>query len=128
MQTKPLILLIEDNDLDADMLSRRLSRRGYEVIAAPDGETGVAMAEVRRPALVIMDMGLPGIDGWEATRRLKSSPATAAIPVVALTAHAMAEDKSRGLAAGCDRYETKPLEFDRLIAEMDTLIRKGGSS
>jgi CheY-like chemotaxis protein len=123
-----LILIIEDNPLDADMLSRRLMRRGYEVIAAPDGETGVALAEARRPDLVIMDMGLPGIDGWEATRRLKASGATAAIPVVALSAHAMAEDRSRGLAAGCDRYETKPLEFDRLLDALETLIRKGGPS
>ena len=123
-----LVLIIEDNPLDADMLSRRLARKGYEVITAADGATGVDLAKKRQPDLVIMDMGLPVLDGWEATRRLKGSPATAAIPVVALTAHAMAEDKSRGLAAGCDRYETKPLEFDRLIAAMETLIRKGGPS
>jgi|WetSurMetagenome_2_1015567.scaffolds.fasta_scaffold05308_5 two-component system, cell cycle response regulator DivK len=122
-----LILLIEDNPLDADMLSRRLSRKGYEVVAAPDGETGIAVANQRSPALIIMDMGLPGIDGWEATRRLKASPATAGIPVVALTAHAMAEDKNRGLAAGCDWYETKPLEFEKLVFAIQTLIRNGGT-
>jgi two-component system cell cycle response regulator DivK len=120
-----LILIVEDNPLDADMLSRRLSRKGYEVIVAADGEAGIAMAHERKPDLVIMDMGLPVIDGWEATRRLKSSPITAAIPVVALTAHAMTEDRSRGLAAGCDGYETKPLEFDRLVSIIERLISKG---
>ncbi len=123
-----LILIIEDNELDADMLSRRLVRKGYEVITAVDGESGVAAASERRPDLVIMDMGLPVLDGWEATRRLKESPVTASIPVVALTAHAMAEDRARGLAAGCDCYETKPLEFDRLVSAMELLLQKGRSS
>jgi CheY-like chemotaxis protein len=121
----PLILIIEDNELDADMLSRRLLRKGYEVIVAPDGAAGISMANEQKPDLVIMDMGLPVLDGWEATRRLKGSPSTADIPVVALTAHAMAEDRARGLEAGCDSYETKPLEFDRLLSAMERLIKKG---
>jgi CheY-like chemotaxis protein len=120
-----LILIIEDNELDADMLSRRLARKGYEVITAADGKSGLAAARDRRPDLVIMDMGLPVIDGWEVTRLLRESPATASIPVVALTAHAMAEDRARGLAAGCDRYETKPLEFDRLLSSVELLLHKG---
>lgn len=121
----PLILIIEDNELDADMLSRRLSRKGYEVIIAADGESGITLARERLPHCIIMDMGLPVLDGWEATRRLKASPLTAAIPVVALTAHAMAEDRARGLEAGCDSYETKPLEFDRLVSAVERLIKKG---
>ncbi len=120
-----LILIIEDNELDADMLSRRLARKGYEVITAADGQSGLAAARERRPDLVIMDMGLPVIDGWEATRLLRESPDTASIPVVALTAHAMAEDRARGLAAGCDCYETKPLEFDRLLSSIELLLHKG---
>jgi CheY-like chemotaxis protein len=123
-----LILIIEDNELDADMLSRRLLRKGYEVIIATDGAAGIAMANERKPNLVIMDMGLPVLDGWEATRRLKASPLTAAVPVVALSAHAMAEDRARGLAAGCDSYETKPLEFDRLVSAIERLIKKGANS
>lgn len=119
------ILIVEDNVLDADMLSRRLERRGYTVIVASDGESGVALAAERMPDLVIMDMGLPVLDGWEATRRIKSSALTALIPVVALSAHAMSEDKQRGLDAGCDCYETKPLEFDRLIASVEALLKKG---
>ena len=121
----PLILIIEDNELDADMLSRRLKRKGYDVIIAADGAAGITMANERKPDLVIMDMGLPVLDGWEATRRLKASTPTAVIPVVALTAHAMAEDRARGLEAGCDSYETKPLEFDRLVSAMERLIKKG---
>ena len=120
----PLILIVEDNPLDADMLSRRLKRKGFDVIVAPDGESGITMARERLPHCIIMDIGLPVLDGWEATRRLKASPITSAIPVVALTAHAMAEDRSRGLAAGCDGYETKPLEFDKLVSIMENLIRK----
>jgi len=119
------ILIVEDNVLDADMLSRRLERRGYTVIVASDGESGVSLAAEKMPDLVIMDMGLPVLDGWEATRRIKSSALTALIPVVALSAHAMSEDKQRGLDAGCDCYETKPLEFDRLIASVEALLKKG---
>jgi two-component system cell cycle response regulator DivK len=121
----PLILIIEDNDLDADMLSRRLTRKGYEVICAADGEHGIALARERLPHIVIMDMGLPRIDGWEATRRLRASPVTTHIPVIALSAHAMAEDRTRGLEAGCDRYETKPLEFDRLVSAIEQLLTRG---
>ncbi len=123
----PLILIIEDNPLDADMLSRRLARRGYDVITAADGESGIASALQNHPDLIIMDMGLPVLDGWDATRRLKQSPLTSAVPVVALSAHAMTEDRDRGLAAGCDSYETKPLEFDRLIASVESLLRKGAA-
>lgn len=123
-----LILIVEDNELDADMLSRRLGRKGYEVVCAADGRAGVAAARERLPDLIIMDMGLPVLDGWEAVRLLRSIKETAAIPVIALTAHAMAEDRARGLAAGCDRYETKPLEFDRLVAAMEQLLGKGGDS
>jgi two-component system cell cycle response regulator DivK len=122
----PLILIIEDNELDADMLSRRLVRKGYDVIVAADGEKGLAKARELLPHCIIMDMGLPGLDGWEATRLLKASQHTAAIPVVALSAYAMAEDKARGLEAGCDCYETKPLEFDRLVSAMELLMGKVG--
>jgi CheY-like chemotaxis protein len=124
----PLILIIEDNELDADMLSRRLVRKGYEVAVAIDGESGLAAAHERMPACIIMDMGLPVIDGWQATRLLKLSPLTAGIPVIALSAHAMAEDRAKGLDAGCDRYETKPLEFDRLLSDVESLIKKGTPS
>jgi CheY-like chemotaxis protein len=122
----PLILIVEDNPLDADMLARRLARKGYSVAVADNGETAIAMARRDRPDLIIMDMGLPVIDGWEATRRLKTSPDTAAIPVVALTAHAMTEDRQKSLDAGCDGFEPKPLEFERLIACMDQLLKKKG--
>jgi two-component system, cell cycle response regulator DivK len=123
----PLILIVEDNDLDADMLSRRLARKGYSVVTAGNGEIGIAMAHLKRPDLVVMDMGLPVIDGWEATRRIKSSPDTAAIPVVALTAHAMTEDRQKCLDAGCDGYEPKPLEFERLVSLMEQLLHKKGA-
>jgi CheY-like chemotaxis protein len=120
----PLILIVEDNGFDADMLSRRLARKGYAVTVADNGETGIAMAKTKHPDLIIMDMGLPVIDGWEATRRLKASQDTAAIPVVALTAHAMTEDRQKCLDAGCDGYEPKPLEFGRLLACMEQLLKK----
>ena len=119
----PLVLIVEDNPFDADMLSRRLTRKGYAVITADNGEVGIALAQCNRPDLIIMDMGLPVIDGWEATRRLKSSAGTAAIPVVALTAYAMAEDRQKCLDAGCDGYEPKPLEFERLLACMEHLLK-----
>jgi CheY-like chemotaxis protein len=124
----PHILIVEDNPLDADMLSRRLARKGYAVAVADNGEMGIAMARCSRPDLIIMDMGLPVIDGWEATRRLKASPETAAVPVVALTAHAMTEDRQKCLDAGCDGYEPKPLEFGRLVACMEQLLKKKGPS
>lgn len=112
------ILLVEDNEMNRDMLSRRLTRRGYEVIIAVDGQEGIDQARSVSPDLILMDMSLPVIDGWEATRRLKADTATAAIPVIALTAHAMAGDREKALAAGCDDYDTKPIELDRLLGKI----------
>ena len=116
------ILLVEDNEMNRDMLSRRLARRGYEVILAVDGNEGIETARRERPSLILMDMSLPVIDGWEATRRLKADPATAAIPIVALTAHAMVSDRDNALEAGCDAYETKPVELARLLGTIDKLL------
>jgi len=116
------ILLIEDNEMNRDMLSRRLVRRGYEVVVAVDGEQGVAMADAEKPALILMDMSLPVLDGWEATQRLKTSPTTRAIPIIALTAHAMAGDREKALAAGADDFDTKPVELDRLLAKIQALL------
>jgi len=118
------ILLVEDNEMNRDMLSRRLQKKGYDVVMAVDGEQGVAMAEAQAPALVLMDMSLPGLDGWEATRRLKAAAATRAIPVIALTAHAMAGDREKALAAGCDDFDTKPIELERLLAKMEALLAR----
>ena len=118
------ILLVEDNEMNRDMLSRRLIRRGYAVSMAVDGEQGRAMARVRKPNLILMDMSLPVLNGWEVTRQLKSSPDTAAIPIIALTAHAMAGDRERALAAGCDDYDTKPVEFPRLIGKIEVLLNR----
>ena len=119
------ILLVEDNELNRDMLSRRLQRRGYEVVVALDGQEGLRLAETDAPALVLMDMSLPVLDGWETTRRLKASLATRGIPVIALTAHAMAGDRERALAAGCDDFDTKPIEFARLLGKIEALLRPG---
>ncbi len=116
------ILLVEDNEMNRDMLSRRLQRRGYEVVVAVDGEQGVAMARAEGPALVLMDMSLPGIDGWEATRQLKADAATRGTPVIALTAHAMAGDREKSLAAGCDDFDTKPVDFERLLGKIQALL------
>ena len=116
------ILIVEDNEMNRDMLSRRLARRGYEVIVAVDGAEGLARAKSERPALVLMDMSLPVVDGWEATRRLKADPDTAAIPVIALTAHAMSSDRDKALEAGCGGYETKPVELARLLEAMEKLL------
>jgi len=116
------ILLVEDNKTNRDMLSRRLLKRGYEVLLAFDGESGINMAETDAPDLILMDMSLPILDGWEATRRLKASPATNHIPVIALTAHAMSSDRDEALAAGCDDYDTKPIELARLLEKIDTLL------
>jgi CheY-like chemotaxis protein len=116
------ILLVEDNEMNRDMLSRRLIRQGYEVLLAYDGVRGIQMAESERPDLVLMDMSLPELDGWEATQRLKADPATRAIPIIALTAHAMAADKDKALAAGCDDYDTKPIELSRLLEKMRRLL------
>ena len=118
------ILIVEDNDMNWDMLSRRLERRGYAVVRAADGKESLTLARSETPDLVLMDMSLPVMDGWEATRRLKAELATRAIPVIALTAHAMADDRARVLAAGCDDYETKPIELPRLLAKIEALLAK----
>jgi len=118
------ILYIEDNEDNLYMLSNRLSRRGYEVVAARDGESGVAMATSDMPALILMDLSLPGIDGWEATRRLKSAAATRHIPVIALSAHSMAGDREKALAAGCDDYDTKPVDLPRLLGKITALLAR----
>ncbi len=116
------ILLVEDNELNLDMLSRRLRRKKFEVLTAEDGQAGIEVAVAERPDLILMDMSLPVLDGWEATRRLKAAPETRGIPVIALTAHAMAEDRQKALAAGCDDYDTKPVEFRRLLRKMATFL------
>ena len=116
------ILLIEDNQMNRDMLSRRLTRKGYEVVNAVDGEQGMAMARAEAPDLILMDMSLPVLDGWEATRQLKSAPATQAIPVIALTAHAMAGDREKAVEAGCNDYDTKPIEMPRLLEKIEALL------
>jgi CheY-like chemotaxis protein len=124
----PRILLVEDNEMNRDMLSRRLQRKGYEVLLAVDGGQGVEMAQAQKPDLILMDMSLPVIDGWEAARRLKAEPQTQTIPILALTAHAMADDRTRALEAGCDDYDTKPIEFPRLLEKMEALLKKGAAS
>jgi CheY-like chemotaxis protein len=116
------ILLVEDNEMNGDMLSRRLGRSGYQVILAEDGARGVAMATSERPDLILMDMSLPVIDGWEATRRIKATPELSKIPIIALTAHAMATDRDKALAAGCDDYDTKPIELQRLLSKIEALL------
>lgn len=116
------LLLVEDNEMNRDMLSRRLVRKGYEVLLAVDGEQGIAEAAKHLPDLIIMDMSLPVLDGWESTRRLKDSPETKAIPVLALTAHAMSGERERALAAGCNDYDTKPVDFARLISKIESLL------
>ncbi|HKV66302.1 MAG TPA: response regulator [Rhodanobacteraceae bacterium] len=121
------ILLVEDNDMNRDMLSRRLSRRGHEVLAACDGASALAMVRSQAPDVVLMDMSLPVMDGWEATRRMKADGATAAVPVIALTAHAMADDRERALAAGCDDFDTKPVDIERLIAKIDAVMARSTS-
>ena len=116
------ILLIEDNEMNRDMLSRRLVRNGYEVVIATDGKQGVAMALSERPDLILMDMSLPVIDGWEATRQVRANDATRKIPVIALTAHAMSGDREKAMEAGCDDYDTKPVEISRLLTKMTALL------
>lgn len=115
----PTILVVEDNEMNRDMLCRRLSRKGYSVLVAQDGVEGLTVARNERPDLIIMDLSLPRIDGWEATRRLKADEATGAIPVIALTAHAMSTDKDKALAAGCDDFDTKPIDFTRLLQKIE---------
>jgi two-component system cell cycle response regulator DivK len=116
------ILLVEDNEMNRDMLSRRLERKGFRVLLAVDGLGGMEMAGSHAPDLVLMDMSLPVLDGWEATRRLKAAPATRGIPVIALTAHAMSGDRERALEAGCDDYDTKPIELPRLLGKIEALL------
>jgi two-component system, cell cycle response regulator DivK len=121
------ILLVEDNEMNRDMLSRRLERKGYEVVIAVNGQEGVELVSSTRPDLILMDLSLPIIDGWEATRRIKADPATAGIPVIALTAHAMAEDRAKAMAAGCDDFDIKPVDLPRLLEKIDTLLRRSPS-
>jgi CheY-like chemotaxis protein len=118
------ILLVEDNEMNRDMLSRRLARKGYEVSIAVDGRQGVEMAQSAAPDLILMDMSLPVLDGWEATRQLKNADATRHIPVIALTAHAMSGDRERALEAGCDDYDTKPIELPRLLEKIEAMLNR----
>ena len=118
------ILLVEDNEMNRDMLSRRLVRNGFEVVMAVDGEQGIVMAQSERPDLILMDMSLPVIDGWEATRRVRASDATSAIPIIALTAHAMSGDREKAIDAGCDDYDTKPIEMPRLLGKINALLTR----
>jgi two-component system cell cycle response regulator DivK len=120
------ILLVEDNEMNRDMLSRRLERRGYQVVIAVDGVEGVRMAQAEAPALILMDMSLPVLDGWEATRQIKAAPATGGIPIIALTAHAMSGDREKAIEAGCDDFDTKPVDLPRLLAKIDALL--GGAA
>ena len=121
------VLLVEDNEMNRDMLSRRLERRGYEVVVAVDGLEGVEKAASATPDLILMDMSLPELDGWEATQRIKENEATRGIPVIALTAHAMAGDREKALEAGCDDYDTKPVELKRLLGKIEALLPKDGA-
>jgi CheY-like chemotaxis protein len=118
------ILLVEDDEMNRDMLSRRLMKRGYEVVIAIDGGQGVEMARSQDPALILMDMSLPVMDGWTATRELKGDPSTAGIPIIALTAHAMSGDEAKAREAGCDEFDTKPVELKRLLSKMEELLGK----
>jgi CheY-like chemotaxis protein len=122
------ILLVEDNEMNRDMLSRRLERRGYQVIIAEDGAAGVSVAKAEVPDLILMDMSLPVMDGWEATRQIKAAVETKIIPVIALTAHAMAGDEEKALAAGCNDYETKPVDLPRLLAKIEVLLQSKGAT
>jgi two-component system, cell cycle response regulator DivK len=120
----PKILLIEDNEQNRDALARRLQRRGYDVIMAVDGQQGIAMAQSEFPDLILMDLNLPDVDGWEATQSIKGTPETQAIPIMAMTAHAIAGDQERALQAGCDDYHAKPVEFTRLLEQIEALLKK----
>lgn len=122
MKAMPKILLVEDNEMNRDMLSRRLKRRGYEVSIAVDGAKGVEMTNTETPDLILMDMSLPVMDGWEATKNIKANPATKSIPVIALTAHAMSGDRQKALEAGCDDYDTKPIDLSRLLSKIQTFL------
>ncbi len=118
------ILIVEDNDLNRDVLSRRLMARGYDVLQAADGHECLTLAGHGQPDLILMDLGMPEVDGWECTRRLKSDPATSAIPIIALTAHAMRGDREKALAAGCDEFDTKPIDFGGLLKKMEHLLQQ----
>jgi CheY-like chemotaxis protein len=118
----PKILLVEDNEMNRDMLSRRLERRGYEIVVAVDGAQGVAMANTENPDLILMDMSLPIMDGWEATKNIKANTTTQSIPIIALTAHAMSGDREQALKAGCDDYDTKPIDLPRLLTKIEVFI------
>jgi len=122
------ILYVEDNDDNIFVIEQRLTRLGFEIVVAPDGERGVAAARDERPDLILMDLSLPGLDGWEATRRIKAAPETEAIPVIALSAHAMAGDREKALAAGCDEYDTKPVDIQRLLAKIQKLLPAGAGA
>ena len=124
----PKILLVEDNEMNRDMLSRRLTRKGFDVVIAVDGSEALDMVAAELPALILMDMSLPVIDGWEATRRLKADASTCDIPVIALTAHAMSSDREKCLAVGCDDYDTKPIELKRLLEKMQKHLERGGAA
>jgi two-component system cell cycle response regulator DivK len=119
----PKILVVEDNEENRDSLSRRLQRRGFEVVVAVNGQVGVASAKLEKPDLILMDMNMPEVDGWEATRQIKADATTAAIPVIALTAHAMTGDRERALGAGCTDYHTKPIEFPKLLSQIESILR-----
>ena len=123
----PRLLYVEDNEMNRDMLSRRLQRRGFEVLIAADGEQGVTLAAAEKPDLILMDMSLPVLDGWEATRRIKAAPDTRRIPIIGLTAHAMATDRDKCLEAGCDDYDTKPVELGRLLEKIERLLGTGAA-
>lgn len=124
----PKILLVEDNAMNRDMLSRRLQKKGYEIVVAVDGDQGVRLASADFPDLILMDMSLPVIDGWEATRRIKSAPETKRIPIIALTAHAMSDDRQKAIEAGCDDYDTKPVELPRLLGKIEALLEPTSQS
>jgi CheY-like chemotaxis protein len=121
----PKILLVEDNEMNRDMLTRRLERRGYTVVSAVDGAAGVAQAKAEKPDLILMDMSLPVIDGWEATRQIRADAAIAGTPIIALTAHAMSSDREKSLNAGCDDFDTKPVELPRLLGKIEELLKRG---
>jgi CheY-like chemotaxis protein len=122
------ILLVEDNEMNRDMLSRRLVRRGYHVVVAVDGEQGLQLAKAEAPDLILMDMSLPVLDGWEATRQLKAAPETQYIPIIALTAHAMSGDREKAIDAGCNDYDTKPIEFPRLLEKIQAFLADEANS
>lgn len=120
----PKVLIVEDNEMNRDMLSRRLERKGFSVTCACDGQEGIEKAQTERPDVILMDLRMPVIDGWEATRRLKADPDTRSIPIIVLTAHAMDGDRERALQAGCDEFDTKPVELERLIAKIDQFLKR----